>query len=57
MIQGHLPRPAELEIYLESNGLYYRIVPSDGEKPEGAAEAAEGDTAVAVGQGTLLYAF
>jgi ATP-dependent Clp protease ATP-binding subunit ClpC len=59
LIQGDLPRPAELEIYRNSDGLYYRIVPSEGEKLEdkGDAEAAAGDTAVVVTQGTLLYSF
>ena len=59
LIQGDLPRPAELEIYRNSDGLYYRTVPSEGEKPEdqGDAEATDGDTAVVVTQGTLLYSF
>jgi len=56
LIQGSLPRPAELEIYRETDGLYFR--PTTPETPDQpAGEEGDGDTAVAVAQGTLLYAF
>jgi len=61
LIQGQLPRPAELEVYREADGLYYRPLPSaaedveDGEGVE-AGEEAEGG-GVAVEEGKLLYAF
>ncbi|MEZ5395290.1 MAG: hypothetical protein R2724_21065 [Bryobacterales bacterium] len=47
--------PALLEVYREADGLYYRPVPEDVEEVEG--EETSGDTAVAVAQGKLLYAF
>ncbi len=61
LIQGQLPRPAELEIYRGADGIYYRPI----ERPEeaGADEGAEGETSevaeggVAVAEGTLLYSF
>ncbi len=52
LIQGDLPRPAELEVYRDADGLYYRVVSDEAEPADG-----EGDTAVAVAQGKLLYAF
>jgi len=56
LIQGTLPRPAALEIYREADGLYFR--PTTPETPDQeAGEEGDGDTAVAVAQGTLLYAF
>jgi ATP-dependent Clp protease ATP-binding subunit ClpC len=54
LIQGDLPRPGLLEIYREADGLYYKRVPQEGAEAEG--EEADGDTAVAVAQGKLLYA-
>jgi ATP-dependent Clp protease ATP-binding subunit ClpC len=51
LIQGSLPRPSELEVYLSDTGIYYRQV------------NAEGEAAVTVGgppeptPGTLLYTF
>ncbi len=58
LIQGDLPRPAELEIYREADGLYYRSTTPDTEGVEESAEASEdGDTVVAVKQGKLLFAF
>jgi ATP-dependent Clp protease ATP-binding subunit ClpC len=50
LIQGVLPRPAELEVFLTEGGLYYRSLKEGGE--------AEGDDGgVAVSAGTLLYSF
>jgi ATP-dependent Clp protease ATP-binding subunit ClpC len=48
LIQGVLPRPAELEVFLTEDGLYYRSL--DGGE-------ADGDGGVAVSAGTLLYSF
>jgi ATP-dependent Clp protease ATP-binding subunit ClpC len=49
LIQGQLPRPADLEIFVGEDGMYYRQI------KEGDAREAEGG--VAVSEGTLLYAF
>src|SRR5579872_7488182 len=50
LIQGTLPRPAELEVYLGDTGIYYRQVNTEGETVTagGPAEPAPG---------TLLYTF
>ncbi len=53
LIQKQLPRPAEIEIYCGSNGLYYRQV--DLPEAEGVAEPEP--VAVALETGSLLYAF
>ena len=51
LIQGTLPRPGELEVYLSDTGIYYRAL------------NVEGDAAVTAGgpveppAGTLLYTF
>jgi len=50
LIQGVLPKPADLEIFLEADGLYYR------EMKEGS-ESDDGEGGVAVGQGTPLIVF
>jgi ATP-dependent Clp protease ATP-binding subunit ClpC len=52
LIQGSLPRPAELEIYLGENGIYCRQI---GE-PEGQPVAA-GDVETLPAPGTPLYLF
>ena len=50
LIQGTLPRPSELEVYLGDTGIYYRQIGQEGEPvPAGAPE----ETA----PGTLLYNF
>src|SRR6185369_7272534 len=51
LIQGSLPRPSELEVYLGETGIYYRVLNSEGE----AAVTAGGP--VEVPAGTLLYTF
>jgi ATP-dependent Clp protease ATP-binding subunit ClpC len=50
LIQGTLPRPAELEVYLGDTGIYYRPVTAEAETVPagGPAEPAPG---------TLLYTF
>jgi ATP-dependent Clp protease ATP-binding subunit ClpC len=48
LIQGQLPRPAELEIFLGPDGMYYRHVNKEAEEEEGA---------VAVSAATPLYMF
>ena len=50
LIQGLLPRPAELEVYFGENGMYYRVV------KEAKPEAAEEEIAE-VGAGVPLYMF
>ena len=50
LIQGVLERPADLEIFLGENGMYYRYVGKEGEEPEG-------EGGVAVREAELLYMF
>jgi ATP-dependent Clp protease ATP-binding subunit ClpC len=51
LIQGTLPRPSELEVYLADTGIYYRQINAEGE----AAIPAGGP--VEAPSGTLLYTF
>src|ERR1700757_3002878 len=51
LIQGSLPRPSELEVYLGDTGIYYRVVPSEAEQLVGA------DTSTAPTPGVPLYTF
>jgi len=59
LIQGSLPRPADLEVYLGDSGIFYRQVNAEGEVPANA----EGEVPVPAGgpaetpAGTLLYTF
>ena len=50
LIQGTLPRPAELEVYLGDTGIYYRQVNAE-------AEAVPAGGPVEPAPGTLLYTF
>jgi ATP-dependent Clp protease ATP-binding subunit ClpC len=54
LIQGALPRPAELEVYLGDTGIFYRTVNSGAgeEQPVGA-----GGIASEPSPGTLLFTF
>src|SRR5205085_516528 len=51
IIQGTLPRPAELEVYLGDTGIYYRQINAEIETPVTAGGPVE------VSPGTLLYTF
>jgi ATP-dependent Clp protease ATP-binding subunit ClpC len=51
LIQGTLPRPAELEVYTAESGIFYRQINAEGE----AAVTAGGPVETAAG--TLLYTF
>jgi ATP-dependent Clp protease ATP-binding subunit ClpC len=51
LIQGTLPRPSELEVYLGETGIYYRQVSGEGEAAVTAGAPAEPVP------GTLLYTF
>ena len=53
LIQGILPRPGELEVYLGDTGIFYRSLnaPAPEEQPVGAGVAAEPSP------GTLLFTF
>ena len=51
LIQGVLPRPADLEIFLAEGGMYYRSAGETG------AEEGEGEGTVAVAEATPLYMF
>jgi ATP-dependent Clp protease ATP-binding subunit ClpC len=51
LIQGTLPRPAELEVYLGDTGIYYRQINAEGEVAVTAGGPAE------MAPGTLLYTF
>jgi ATP-dependent Clp protease ATP-binding subunit ClpC len=53
LIQGTLPRPSDLEVYLGDTGIYYRQVNAEGAEP--AAVPAGGP--VEPPAGTLLYTF
>src|ERR1017187_1054847 len=59
LIQGSLPRPSDLEVYLGDSGIFYRQVNVEGEIPANA----EGEVPVPAGApaepavGTLLYTF
>jgi len=59
LIQGTLPRPSELEVYLGDGGIYCRqINVKEEETPVGVAAEGGGDEPVASGyKGTLLYNF
>jgi len=54
LIQGSLPRPAELEVFLSETGLYAREVKPAEEQPVGVAE---GSTASEPPSPTPLYTF
>jgi ATP-dependent Clp protease ATP-binding subunit ClpC len=51
LIQGSLPRPSELEVYLGETGIYYRQVSGEGDAAVTAGAPAEPVP------GTLLYTF
>jgi ATP-dependent Clp protease ATP-binding subunit ClpC len=53
LIQGQLPKPADLEVFLGDNGMYYRPV---NETEEGEP-AGEGEGEVAVADASPLYMF
>jgi ATP-dependent Clp protease ATP-binding subunit ClpC len=56
LIQGSLPRPSELEVYLADTGIFYRVV---GAEPGAETETETVPAAVAAepAPGTLLYTF
>jgi ATP-dependent Clp protease ATP-binding subunit ClpC len=54
LIQGSLPRPAELEVYLSETGLFVREVKQLEEQPVGVTE---GDGSPEPAVGTPLYTF
>ena len=53
LIQGELPRPADLEIFLGDNGMYYRPVSEADE----AESDGEGEGGIAVAEANPLYMF
>jgi ATP-dependent Clp protease ATP-binding subunit ClpC len=54
LIQGSLPRPSELDIYLGETGIYYRVANQPAEVPVGAGGASE---EIAESPGIPLYTF
>ena len=52
LIQGSLPRPSELEVYLGDTGIYYRVI-----QPEAAEQLVGAETVTAVAPGIPLYTF
>jgi len=52
LIQGSLPRPSELEVFLGDTGIYYRQIFTEGEVPVTA-----GSAPAEVQTGTLLFTF
>jgi hypothetical protein len=73
LIQGSLPRPSELEVFLGDTGIYYRQVYAEGEAPASltvapvtetpltetpvTAGSAPAETVPAPAPATLLYTF
>jgi len=67
LIQGSLPRPSELEVYLGDTGIYYRQISFEGTAPGAEAPGTElpgtetpvtaGSAPTEVPLGTLLYTF
>ncbi len=58
LIQGSLPRPSELEVYLADTGIFYRVISAEAVaegQPEAEAVPAVGP--VEPSSGTLLYTF
>ena len=55
LIQGSLPRPAELEVYLGDSGIYCRPVKELQEQPVGAGVSTEAELQPVAG--TPLYLF
>ena len=56
LIQGTLPRPSELEVYLGDTGIFYRPVNAEAVNAEGEAAVTAGAPAEPT-PGTLLYTF
>jgi ATP-dependent Clp protease ATP-binding subunit ClpC len=54
LIQGTLPRPAELEVYLADTGIFYRQVNAP---VEAAEETVPATGPIEAPAGTLLYTF
>ena len=58
LIQGSLPRPSELEVYLTDTGIFYRVIGVvGGEVVESEAEAVPAGAPAELAPGTLLYTF
>jgi ATP-dependent Clp protease ATP-binding subunit ClpC len=55
LIQGSLPRPSELEVYLGDTGIFYRVVGLAGSEVE--TEAVPAGIPAEPAPGTLLYTF
>ncbi len=56
LIQGTLPQPSELEVYLGENGMYYRNL-TEAKVPVGAAAAGPPEEEPAVTEGAPLFMF
>ncbi|MGA7236716.1 MAG: ATP-dependent Clp protease ATP-binding subunit [Bryobacteraceae bacterium] len=56
LIQGSLPRPSELEVYLGDTGIFYRVLGTEA-SAEPAAETVPATVAAEPAPGTLLYTF
>ena len=56
LIQGILPRPSELDIYLGETGIYYRLANSAEPVPVAAGEV-ESEAEAPVTPGIMLYTF
>jgi len=57
LIQGSLPRPSELEVYLGDTGIYCRQIAGESELQEQPVGAPGEDVAPPVSKGTPLYLF
>ena len=56
LIQGSLPRPSELEVYLGDTGIFYRVIGAP-ETESAEAEAIPAGVPAEPVPGTLLYTF
>jgi ATP-dependent Clp protease ATP-binding subunit ClpC len=56
LIQGILPRPSELDIYLGETGIYYRLANTAEPAPVIACEI-EGEVEAPASPGIMLYTF
>ena len=57
LIQGTLPRPSELEVYLGDTGIFYRPINAEAVNAEGEAAVTAGAAPAEPAPGTLLYTF
>jgi ATP-dependent Clp protease ATP-binding subunit ClpC len=57
LIQGSLPRPAELEVFLADTGIFYRQVSAEGDSTAAETPVTAGGPPAEPAPGTLLFTF